>query len=133
MMACLSDRVKKRFPIIKFIYEHIDDKDKEKIINEKGPMKKTLLHFACENREFEVARYLVSLPTVDINSVDEDSRTALMISILVDFNEIIKILLDHPSIDVTIRDKNNKTAYDIAISRSFDEELVKLIQDKMQK
>lgn len=133
MMACLSERVNKRLPIIKLIYEHINDDDKETFINEEGPMKKTLLHFACENKESDVVQYLLSLQTVDVNAIDDDNRTALATSVFFGFNEIIKILLRHPKVDVSITDKNKKNAYEIAVERSLDDEIIHLIQEKMLK
>ncbi|KAK8846146.1 hypothetical protein M9Y10_020150 [Tritrichomonas musculus] len=133
MMACLSERVNKRLPIIKLIYEHINDDDKETFINEEGPMKKTLLHFACENKESDVVQYLLSLQTVDVNAIDDDNRTALATSVFFGYNEIIKILLRHPKVDVSITDKNKKNAYEIAVERSLDDEIIHLIQEKMLK
>ena len=130
LSVCNSKKKKKRLQIIQIIYENIKNEDKERIINEKGPMKKTLLHFACEKNESEIVKFLLSLPTVNVNSVDDDERTPLISSVYLGSTDIIELLLNHPQIDLNIKDKNQKIAYDVALNRGIDNEITKKLKAK---
>ena len=134
MMGCLSKKIKNRLNIIQQIYNFVKtEENKIELINLKGPLNKTLLHMACENKEITIVRFLISLPGININAVDNDNRTALISSIFYCFDDITKLLLNHHDIDINIRDNNNKTAYDIAVGRSLDNEIMQIFHSKIKK
>lgn len=124
MVGCLSKRVKRRLDVVRAVYNFAGEGERAGIINCQGPLKKSLLHMACENKEIEVVRFLLSLPETDVNALDIDNRTALMTSVFFGFDDIALLLLGHASIDVAVHDKNDRTAYDIAAGRSLDDKLI---------
>lgn len=134
MMGCLSKKINNRLNIIQQIYNFVKTEEKKiELINLKGPLNKTILHMACENKEIKIVRFLISLPGINVNAVDNDNRTALMSSIFYGFDDITKLLLNNHEIDIDICDNNNKTAYDIAVGRSLDNEIIQIFHSKTKK
>lgn len=95
----------------------------EKWINVEGARDahdgKTGLLAACSSSGTSPA--LVSLllqsPRVDVNAVDAEGRTALMLATMSGVPQIVKLLLSDHRTDVSARDRNLDTAYHMACSK----------------
>lgn len=79
--------------------------------------KYTALHFAIEKRYLIATELLIS-NKADINLLDYNGNTPLIIAVLVNQESIIKLLLNLKA-DLSIKNKNNKTALDIAKENYF--------------
>lgn len=55
----------------------------------------TLLHHACECRQYEAARHLIERYKIDPNACDSLHRTALSIAVLLGDRKMIDLLVDH--------------------------------------
>lgn len=58
----------------------------------------------------------------NVNAVDEDGTTALMLAIAFSRVNIVRELLANPKIDLTIRDRDGNTALDLANGQDEDED-----------
>ena len=62
----------------------------------------TALHIASRNRNFEIARLLLSQPTIDVNVKNKWKSTPLMIAAGSGSLDIVELLLKHPGIQVDL-------------------------------
>ncbi len=72
----------------------------------------TPLHTACRNRNIEVAIELVKNKNIDINLVNDEGETPLMLALMASPPDIplVQAFLDHPKIDLNVQDEEGYTA-----------------------
>lgn len=103
-------------------------------INTRNNEKKTALHFAAENNNFELLKFLIS-KGCDLKAVDKDGWTILHSAAAGVIDEggnwdVIELLLSY-NLDITPKDKDGKTARDFfeEHSTSYVEKYNKLLAD----
>jgi ankyrin repeat protein len=91
-----------------------------------------LLHYVCDDGTSELLKYLILTKELDVNVVDDDGETPLIIFARQSFNypdrkEDLLLLLEKGA-DKRVKNNEGKTAYDYAIERNRPEyaELLKL-------
>ena len=68
------------------------------------------LHYAASNNNIELCEILLSQHGIDVNQVNSDGQTALMVSCLNEREEITQKLVSHPGIDFNCQDRDGFTA-----------------------
>jgi ankyrin repeat protein len=81
------------------------------------------------NPDLDTVNAILKFPNVDINAVNKDGRSPLIMAVIGENVVVIKRLLEVPSIDVNARDKEGKTAFLLAAqyARSKDDEILKIL------
>jgi len=93
--------------------------------------KKPLLSIAIDNNDIPMVKFLIKQNYVNINEVDYDGFTPLMIAVSDFHYEICKFLIDNRA-NLKIKNWKNKTAYDIAIDNG-NKEIINLFKTKNRK
>ena len=78
----------------------------------------TPLMRAIDNRHSSVVSYLLSLPVIEVNQVNENGSTALHIAAQAGDEAAVAKLLELGSV-VTVADKNGFTAVDVAVENGY--------------
>lgn len=68
-----------------------------------------MLDLAANNDQHEVVEFLLAQPTIDVNGVDGNGKTALMFAASQRNYTILAMLLAHPNIDPKLTDCDGKT------------------------
>ncbi|MCJ1324226.1 hypothetical protein MMC10_000888 [Thelotrema lepadinum] len=99
-------------------------------INHESGRGSTALTEALQAGEVEIAKYLVTLPSLNINTKVSSlwDRTILMLGVGYDYVEFVRLALDRSDISVNAQDASGDTALQIAIGAN-SRELVQLILD----
>ncbi|KAI3381356.1 hypothetical protein SNEBB_006431 [Seison nebaliae] len=80
---------------------------------------RTILHWACSGGHLDLIKFILNNPlTLDINRVDEQGWSALMIAVSAARPKIVEELLKRSNIDVNICEKNGRSAIVYAISKN---------------
>ena len=74
----------------------------------------TLLMYAIKNSSIKVIKLLLSYPSININTIDNNGNTALLYAIINNNIEVVKQLLLYPSINVNIINNENNTVLILA-------------------
>ena len=100
------------------------------IINNDG---QTALHIAC-NYEFEnIVELLLLNKNIDINIQDTTKYTPLMYSIALNNFNITNMIINSPNINILIQDSAGYTIFHHAIKENASEEIIKLLDEKIDK
>ena len=86
----------------------------------------TALTYAARDGFIDIARLLVD-HGADVNWIDGERVTPLILASFKDHIEIVKLLLAHGA-DVTVRDQWDRTALDYALRRGENDEIAQLLQ-----
>ncbi len=84
-------------------------------INYKGEDGYNCLMNAIMSLDNDTVEYILTLPELDINSVNDIGQTALHICVEYTNIDAIDILLQNSTIDATIKDEDDRTAKDFAL------------------
>ncbi|MDD2839812.1 MAG: ankyrin repeat domain-containing protein [Rickettsiales bacterium] len=74
----------------------------------------TLLHLACQKRDFEFVRLLVQTG-VDINAIDNYGITPIFVAVGFEFAEIVEFLIKQKQIDLNLATKKGATVLHTAV------------------
>ena len=74
----------------------------------------TLLMYAFEYSNIDMIKLLLSYPSININTIDNNGNTALLYAIINNNIEVVKQLLLYPSINVNIINNENNTVLILA-------------------
>lgn len=86
----------------------------------------TALTYAARDGFIEIARLLVEYGA-DVNWIDGEGVTPLILASFKNHVELVQLLLDHQA-DITVRDQWNRTALDYALRRGEKDPIVQLLQ-----
>lgn len=105
----------KLYPIL-FFYEKLQMYfPNMKIIDNPNQFNITPLHYACYQKNIQIADLLLNLGA-NINAQDIEGKNVLTYAVCSNSTRLVKKLLLRGA-DKTLKDKNNKTAYDFAIEK----------------
>ena len=86
---------------------------------------KTPLHYAAENGQLEVLRWLLTR-VINVNLANEEGNTALHLAAMYGHEAIVRALLANPRIAVNLVNRGNKAPFQMAI-RAGNEGIVDLL------
>ncbi|MBT9313602.1 ankyrin repeat domain-containing protein [Leptothoe kymatousa] len=86
----------------------------------------TALTYAARDGYLDIARLLVA-HGADVNWIDGEGVTPLILASFKDHQEIVQLLLDHGA-DITVQDQWHRTALDYALRRGPADPIVQLLQ-----
>lgn len=89
------------------------------------------LLFACEQGDFVLFEYLLKCGA-DVNVVNSQKQTCLIIATKRNYLNIINLLLEHKHIDVTKEDKNSMNAFSLACTFGNEEVVDIFIQYRIR-
>jgi ankyrin repeat protein len=78
--------------------------------------KSSALITAAWNTNFDLVKFLLQQPYIDVNIQDCTGNTALIFACWFDDISIVYLLLQHQDIDINIKNVNGKTALDKAVN-----------------
>lgn len=115
--------IKNNFPMVITIYKY---SQYDIITSYKDNAERTLLHHAVLVNNVKMTNFLIDVLNVNLNSTDMLGRTALIYSVIYDYDKITEILLRASQIDYYIRDDNDKSVLQYAITNN-NQKLIKLL------
>lgn len=129
-------------PFYKALY--ISDKDSEAVIEEsvvlidyllKNDIEQTIymsgenaLTFSSHYRNWAVVKYLIENKYYDIDSIDSDGNTALIVAVKNNNLKVVKVLLDLGA-DLSLTDTLEKNALDYALENNH-KEIISLLKER---
>ncbi|PPQ96431.1 LOW QUALITY PROTEIN: hypothetical protein CVT26_005063 [Gymnopilus dilepis] len=90
----------------------------------------TTLMLASHNGHYDVVKFLLSQPNVDVNAVNTEGRTALHLATITGREAVVELLLSHEMIDPYIMDKADKTPLMIVCTHSHGGNIMHLLLRK---
>ncbi|KAK8792494.1 hypothetical protein WA588_004989, partial [Blastocystis sp. NMH] len=90
--------------------------------------RRTPLHWASASKNTELVRYLLSIPTIQVNAQDESGYTPLMCAVSAGREETVSLLLAAGA-DVNMENENLETVIHMTRDRT---PILKLVIDKIQ-
>jgi len=117
----------KNYKIIEYLLSN------EKInINSTNNVGETALHIACSNEKESIVELLLQNKDININVQDlENKYTPLMYAVSLNNFNITNLLLENPSINLLLQDVTGETAYHHAITQDANEDIIKLLDAKI--
>ena len=103
--------IKNNYPMVLAIYKY---STYDIITTFKDNNDRSLLHHAVLVNNIKLVEFLIN--KVNINSTDMQGRTALIYSVIYDYDKITELLLQAPGIDYYIKDNNDKSVLQYAIN-----------------
>lgn len=101
---------------------------KESFVHSKITFQQTLLMFAIDSSNDEIAKYLID-KGVDVNAIDENEETSLFKAVSKNNFNIAQLLIEKGA-DVNYSDSQGNTALNIAAWNNEMAEILKLLLDK---
>lgn len=86
------------------------------------PLKQSVLHTACENKQTEIVKWLITFPNCPIRYSDMNGLTPLHIACQNNHQEIIELLLDRGA-SIYMIDDQGRTPFDLITDLSIKEQL----------
>jgi ankyrin repeat protein len=78
-----------------------------------------------------MVRELLKQNKVDVNIMDDDGETALIVASKKGHLEVVRALLDHDDVDVNIEDNDGCTALDVARNND-NQDVAHLLEERMR-
>jgi ankyrin repeat protein len=100
-------------------------------LNGKDSYNRTLLHNSAETDNIIIASYLLNLDYIDVNSIDYEGQTPLIISLLNRNIDIFKLLLKRKDINIYVEDNYNCSVISYTNKMANKEEILSILNDKM--
>lgn len=88
----------------------------------------TALTYAARDGFAEIAQLLIAAGA-DVNWIDGEGVTPLILAAFKGHAELVKLLLDHEA-DITVQDQWGRTALDYALRRGDSDPIVQLLQNR---
>ena len=109
----------------------LDNRGTTKVrINLRGENNFTALHYAARNGYTEVVRSLTAQPTMQVNAIDLDGRTALIHAVINEHVDVVRELLARDDLNISTRDLSGASALGIAEQRNTQKsrQIVELLE-----
>lgn len=114
--------IKNNYPMVLTIYKCSQYK---LLTTCKDTYDRSLLHHAVLVNNIYMVKFLIEL-NINMNYTDSDGRTALIISIVYDYDKITELILQTAHVDYYIIDNTNKSALQYAINNK-NNNMIKLL------
>eukprot|EP01060_Flectonema_neradi_P022091 TRINITY_DN3033_c0_g1_i2.p1 TRINITY_DN3033_c0_g1~~TRINITY_DN3033_c0_g1_i2.p1 ORF type:complete len:357 (+),score=46.98 TRINITY_DN3033_c0_g1_i2:69-1139(+) len=75
------------------------------------------IHVSCERHDLYCLRRIIGLPGCNVNAIDQNGDTALIIAVVFQFYDGVELMLQHGGVDTSIRSSDGSTVLDAATSR----------------
>ncbi len=116
-----------RLETVYFITEKAKKNNYKIDVNIKDNVNYTPLHYAAENKNLEVIKFLIAQEGIDIDAKNNRNWTPLFSAVLSDNLESIKLLLSQKKIDVNIKDNDGLDPLCFAVMRNNSIGTIKLL------
>lgn len=103
---------KNNYPMMMTIYKYSQYK---LLTTCKDNFGRSLLHHATLVNNVNMVKFLIGMQ-INMNYIDSDGRTALIVSVIYDYDKITEIILQTENVDYYLTDKHGKSALQYAIN-----------------